>query len=299
MQIGYVGLGKMGFNMVKRLKSKGYDVTAFDVNEEARARAKRSGLKTVEFIHQLTELKGKPRVFWIMVPHTFVDDVIKGLLPNLKKGDIVIDGGNCPYKESIRRGAFFKKHGINFLDVGVSGGPEGALKGACMMVGGEKKIYKKLEPVFKALCVKNGYGYMGKAGSGHFVKMVHNGIEYGMMAAIAEGFAIMKAAKPFKLDLQEVARVYSHGSVIESRLIDWTQEGFKDYGNDLKAISGSAIGTGEGKWTTEAAKEFKVNDLVIMNAVKERDITQEKPSFVGKMIMMMRNKFGGHDIKTK
>ena len=187
---------------------------------------------------------------------------------------------------------------MTFLDAGVSGGPAGARNGACIMVGGRKEVFQKFEALFRDLSVPGGYGYMGKTGAGHFVKMVHNGIEYGMMQALAEGFAIMKASD-FGLELTRITDVYNHKSVIESRLVGWLQSAFQQYGEDLADISGSAAQSGEGMWTVEAGKELGVPTPVIQGALEFRIQSQNNPSYTGKLISAMRNQFGGHEVKEK
>ena len=229
MKIGYVGLGKMGFNMVERLIEKKYSVIVFDKDKEASKRISKKGAHSAASLQSLTKALPSPRLVWLMVPHKAVEPVLKELITLLRRGDTVIDGGNSPYKESMRRARDLGKKGIDFLDVGVSGGPGGARNGACIMAGGKRSVFKKYEKLFKDLSADQGYGFMGKSGAGHFVKMVHNGIEYGMMQAIAEGFAVMKAAD-FKLSLKQVAEVYNHRSVIESRLVGWLKDAFDEWG---------------------------------------------------------------------
>lgn len=298
MHIHYIGLGKMGLAMVERMLHAGYAVTAFDLNQKAREQAEKIGAQTVSELTELLQESTKPRTIWMMVPHTVVDIVIEDLLPKLKKGDLLVDGGNSPYRLSIKRAAMLKKKGIGFLDIGVSGGPHGARYGACMMIGGTKTNYAKIEDLVAALCVKDGYAHVGKSGSGHFVKMIHNGIEYGMMQAMAEGFSIMNGTKEFSLDLKQIAHVYSHGSVIESRLMDWMHDAFKEHGNALKAVSGTAIGTGEGKWTVKTAHELDIPDHVIHEAFLARKRSEKKPNYQAKIIMALRNQFGGHSIDS-
>ena len=221
--------------------------------------------------HSLSELAGKlskPRLIWLMSPHKVVDEILDELIPLLDAGDTVIDGGNSPYKESIRRSKGLSAKGINFLDAGVSGGPGGARNGACLMVGGEKELYKKYEQLFRDLSVKDGCGYMGKSGAGHFVKMIHNGIEYGMMQALGEGFEIMKKS-PFSLDMLSVAEIYNHGSVIESRLVGWLAEAYAKFGDGLNAdecCSGKVSHSGEGQWTVDAARELGIPAEIIEGA---------------------------------
>jgi len=296
MKLGYIGLGKMGHNMVERLVEKGHEVFAFDVSEDARKLAEEVGAKPMDSIEHLIKSLEAPRLVWIMVPHKSVDKVISKLLPNLEKGDVVIDGGNSFYKDSVRRAQDITGKGIKFLDVGVSGGPGGARKGACLMVGGEREDYKKFKPLFQDLSQDAGYSYMGRHGAGHFVKMVHNGIEYGMMQSIAEGFDLM-GQSGFDLDLKEVSRLYNHGSVVESRLVGWLQDGFEEFGEAMEEVSGSVEQSGEGRWTSETAKELGVPAKVIDDAVQFRLDSKDNPSYIGKLLSAMRNQFGGHKVK--
>ena len=298
MKLGYIGLGKMGFNMVERLLEKGYQVVAFDRNSDAVKDAKIKGARTADTLTSLVAALDSPRLIWIMVPHEAVDAVLKDLTPLLAQGDTVVDGGNSPYKESIRRSKELETRGINFLDAGVSGGPAGARSGACIMVGGRKEIFQNFEALIRDLSAPDGYGYMGKSGAGHFVKMVHNGIEYGMMQALAEGFAVMKASG-FGLELTRITDVYNHKSVIESRLVGWLQGAFQQYGEDLADISGSAAQSGEGMWTVGAGKELGVPTPVIQGALDFRIQSRNNPSYTGKLISAMRNQFGGHEVKEK
>lgn len=297
--IGYIGLGKMGSNMVTRMREFGYNVVATDPDEDARAAVEAVGAQTRESARDvLAALDGADvdgRTIWIMVPHQVVDDVLDELAEDLEAGDTIIEGGNSPYTKTIERAKRFSEKGVNFVDVGVSGGPGGARNGACMMIGGPREQFDRLEPLFKILNVDGGYGYMGESGAGHFVKMVHNGIEYGMMQAIAEGFHIMKCSD-FDLDLAEVARVYANGSVIESRLIDDTHEAYLQWGNELADVSGSAHASGEADWTIKAAEELGVPREVIADALEARYASQKEPNYQGKVIMALRNRFGGHSL---
>lgn len=300
MKLGYIGLGKMGFNMVERLLEKGYAIVVFDKNfdknKEAMKNISKLGAESSGSLKSLVSALSTPRLIWLMVPYNVVDVVLEGLTPFLQKGDTVIDGGNSPYKESMRRAKKLKEKGIGFLDVGVSGGPYGARNGACIMVGGEKEIFKKYEGLFKDLSTENGYGYMGKSGAGHFVKMVHNGIEYGMMQALAEGFTVMKVSS-FDLDLAKIAELYNHKSVIESRLIGWLKNAFEKYGEDLNEISGAAAHSGEGMWIIEEAKELGIPVPIIEGALNFRIKSQNNPSYTGKVLSALRNQFGGHEVK--
>lgn len=297
MKLGYIGLGKMGYKMVERLLESNYEVVVSTPNKDVVEKARELGAEGVLSNAQVVSSLAGPRLIWIMVPWKAVDSVMAEIIPELKEGDTVIDGGNSPYKESIRRGEELAKKGINFLDAGVSGGPSGARNGACIMVGGKKDIFNKYEQLFKDLSVPSGYGYMGEVGAGHFVKMVHNGIEYGMMQAIAEGFGIMKASN-FNLNLEEVARVYENKSVVESRLVSWLKSAYVEYGQDLQEISGKVSHSGEGLWTVEAAEEVGIPAPIIKGALEFREQSQESPSYTGQVVSALRNQFGGHEVKV-
>jgi 6-phosphogluconate dehydrogenase len=296
--LGYIGLGKMGKNMVLRLLEHGWKIAAYDPIVENVREVEEKGARGTGSLKALIEKTETSRLLWLMVPHQRVDDVLKTVTPLLNKGDTIIDGGNSNYKESIRRYRELKEKGLGFLDVGVSGGPQGVREGACVMVGGEKGLFEKHEVLFKDMAAPDAYGYMGRSGAGHFVKMVHNGIEYGMMQAIAEGFAVIKASD-FDIDLREVCRVYNHRSVIESRLTGWLQKAFEEYGDDLDEISGSVSHSGEGLWTVENAKESGVSVPVIEESLKFREESQNNPSYTGRILSALRNRFGGHEVKKK
>ncbi len=298
MEIGYVGFGKMGRGMTERLMKNGWRVTIYHRNPESVKKQVSSKIKLVDTLSDLVASQQKPRLLWLMVPHTAVDEVLDELVPQLNPGDTVIDGGNSFFEKSMERFEKLKKRKINFLDAGVSGGPGGAKGGACVMVGGEKKVFTDFEKLFQDISIKNGYAYVGKAGAGHFVKMVHNGIEYGMMQALAEGFTVMKES-PFKLNLKDIAELYNHGSVIESRLVGWLSSGFEQYGPSLRNVSGSVDHTGEGKWTVLTAKKLKIETPIIKGSYLFRVASEKKPSYTGKILSLLRNQFGGHDIKRK
>ncbi|MSU55657.1 MAG: decarboxylating 6-phosphogluconate dehydrogenase [Candidatus Taylorbacteria bacterium] len=298
MKLGYIGLGKMGKNMVLRMREKGVDVVAYNRSEAPRTEAKKVGIAVVDSIGALVGNLQKPRTVWVMVSNNGVDETLDELIKHLDRGDTVIDGGNSMYKDSVRRAVELEKKGIDFLDAGVSGGPKGARDGACIMVGGKKKVYEKYENLFEDLSASGAFAYMGKSGAGHFVKMVHNGIEYGMMQAVAEGFAVMRASD-FKLDLEKVANLYNHKSVVESRLVGWLSAGYEKYGTDLEEISGTVAHTGEGEWTVKAAKELGVAVPIIESSFKFRVMSEKNPSYAGKVLSTLRNQFGGHDAVTK
>jgi 6-phosphogluconate dehydrogenase len=298
VKLGYIGLGKMGFNMVELLLEKGHQVVAYNKSVEPIQKIAQRGALPADSLRTLVAALAPPRLVWIMVPHQAVDDVLKDLAPLLAKGDIVIDGGNSPYKESMRRAKELEGKGLDFLDAGVSGGPRGARTGACIMVGGKKEAFQKYEQLFRDLSVENGYGYMGKSGAGHFVKMVHNGIEYGMMQSLAEGFAVLRTSG-FDLNLAKIADLYNHRSVIESRLTGWLKSAFDQCGSDLKDISGSIAQSGEGMWTVEAAKELGIPVPIIKGALDFRLQSKKNPNYTGKIVSALRHQFGGHEVEEK
>ncbi len=297
-KLGYIGLGKMGKNMVLRLIEHGWEITAYDPRMESVREVEDQGAVGAGSIEELARKTAAPRLLWLMVPHRSVDDVLNTLTPLLNAGDTVIDGGNSNYKESIRRAGTLKERGIGFLDAGVSGGPQGAREGACVMVGGEKELFEKHETLFRDIAAPDAYGYMGRSGAGHFVKMVHNGIEYGMMQAIAEGFTVLRESG-FDLDLTEVCRVYNRRSVIESRLTGWLLKAFEEYGTELDEISGSVSHSGEGLWTVETAKELGVSVPIIEESLKFREESKRHPSYTGRILSALRNQFGGHEVRRK
>lgn len=298
MKLGYIGLGKMGYNMVELLLDKKYEVVVYNRSEEPVKKIAQRGAQPAASLRTLVEALTPPRLVWIMVPYSAVDDVLKDLVPLLAKGDTVIDGGNSPYKESMRRAKTLEGKDIDFLDAGVSGGPGGARAGACIMVGGKEAVFRIYEKLFRDLAVENGYAYLGRSGAGHFVKMVHNGIEYGMMQALAEGFAVMKAS-PFNLDLEKVADLYNHRSVIESRLVGWLKSAYEQSGTELNDISGSVAQSGEGMWTVDAAKELGIPAPIIQGALSFRLQSQKSPSYIGKVVSALRHQFGGHEVMEK
>ncbi|GCD83822.1 6-phosphogluconate dehydrogenase [Parageobacillus thermoglucosidasius] len=295
MKVGLIGLGKMGLNLGKNLIDHQYEVVAFDVNANAVEEIKKYGAKGASSLKELVLSLENPKVLWIMVPHTVVDSVLGEITPLLSKGDIVIDGGNSHYKESIRRYHELKEMGIHFMDVGTSGGMEGARNGACYMVGGDPEAWNIVEPLFRDTAVENGYLYTGKAGSGHFLKMVHNGIEYGMMAAIGEGFEILEKSE-FDYDFEKVARVWNHGSVIRSWLMELTERAFSKDAK-LESIKGIMHSSGEGKWTVETALDLQTAAPVIAMALLMRYRSLESDTFTGKVVAALRNEFGGHTVE--
>lgn len=295
MKLGYIGLGKMGLNMVERLLEQGYEVVANNRSAPAVAEAVSKGAIGALTIADTVEKLETPRLIWLMVPHQAVDGVLAELVPLLASGDTVIDGGNSFFEDSVRRHVELEAKQINFLDAGTSGGPNGARHGACIMIGGKKEVFDQYESLFKNLAVPNGYKYLGSGGAGHFIKMVHNGIEYGMMQAIAEGFAVIKQSA-FGVDLVSAADIYQHQSVIESRLVGWLKSGLEKYGENLTDISGKINHSGEGLWTVETAKKLNVPVPIIEASLQFRVDSQTNPSFTGQAVSVMRNQFGGHEV---
>lgn len=303
MQISIFGLGKMGNQIARRLQKKGFDVLAWNRGEEARTEVAKAGVKTFGDVEELIkQTTGKPRVFWLMLPQAIVHDFIfgeQGLMRFLKEGDIVIDGGNSFYKESIKLAALLNAHGIIFYDCGTSGGVWGYENGFALMVGGSKEHWPKVEPVFKALSAGENYGLVGENGAGHFVKMVHNGIEYGMMESIAEGYAIMQASH-FKPDLKAVTKIYQEGSVVRSWLIDLMADIYEH--EDVENTSGQIGMLGEGEWTVEAGHELGIDVRVLEDAVnvrKESVDPKNHNKYSNKIVALLRKQFGGHGVSKK
>jgi 6-phosphogluconate dehydrogenase len=288
----------MGFNIVLNLHSKKFPVVAFNRSTESARKIKRHGVKVAFSIEELIKKLPKQKVIWIMVTAGKpVDLVIKELLPYLKKDDIIIDGGNSFYKDSIRRYKFLKNKKIHFVDIGTSGGLAGARHGACLTIGGDFRIFKKIEWLCKAVATKNGYAYVGKAGAGHFVKMVHNGIEYAWLQAVGEGFELLLKG-PYKFDFEKIARVWKNGSIIQSKIMEWAEDAFRKDAK-LSKIRG-IIGGGEtGQWAAQTAKEFKSQFDTLNLALKLRRQTRKHPRFAGKVIAALRNEFGGHEVVRK
>ncbi len=299
MKLGFIGLGRMGFNIALNLKDHKIDVVAYNRSPEPVKEIKKKGVKVAFSIKELMKKLPKQKIIWIMVTAgKSVDAVVKELLPYLNKGDIVIDGGNSFYEDSIRRQNYLKKKGIHFVDIGTSGGLSGARHGACLTIGGDKNIFKKIEPICKAVSAKNGYAYVGQAGAGHFVKMVHNGIEYALLQAYGEGFELLYKGPYKNLDLRKISTTWKNGSIIRSYLTELAEKAFaKD--SKLSMVRG-IIGGGEtGEWTIKTAKEFGVDAGTIKLALEARKKSQKKPRFAGKVVAALRNEFGGHKIIKK
>ena len=296
MQIGLVGLGKMGYNLALNFKSKGHHVIAFDVNKGAMEKIANDGITTTSSIGDLTQSLQGRRVIWVMVPAgNVVDVVLSNLKYHLAPNDLVIDGGNTHIKDTITRARDLEKLGIHYLDCGTSGGVSGARNGVCTMIGGKKDVFDYCEPLFKSISVSDGYLYCGKTGSGHFTKMIHNGIEYGMMQAIAEGMEVLHRQDP-DMDLAAVSKVWNHGSVVRSWLMELTQRALEKDKN-LQSIRGIMHSSGEGKWTVETALEMGVPTPVITMSLLMRYRSQVEDTFAGKIVAALRNEFGGHAVE--
>ena len=301
MELGLIGLGKMGGNMAERLRLGGHKVVGFDFNPDATAKLTAAGSVGVNSLEDLVKNMQSPRAIWIMVPAGDpVDQTISKLKPLMQKGDIFIDGGNSNYKDSIRRHDELKNEGFEFVDVGTSGGVWGLKEGYSMMVGGDEDVVEKLRPILETLAPApdKGWGRTGPAGAGHFVKMVHNGIEYGMMQAFAEGFAIFTAKKEMNLDNAQIAEIWQHGSVVRSWLLDLTADALKK-NPDLHGIAPYVTDSGEGRWTVFEAIDLNVSAPVITESLIRRIRSREENNLTDRMLSVMRNAFGGHSVKTE
>ncbi|NTU68733.1 MAG: decarboxylating 6-phosphogluconate dehydrogenase [Chlorobiaceae bacterium] len=293
MEIGFIGLGKMGFAMVEHLLECGHRVVVYDLSADAVGTLAGRGAVPAGSLHHLVDELRSPRVVWMMVPAgRAVDTVLDGLAPSLRSGDIVIDGGNSHYTDTVSRAAKLAGDGVHLLDAGTSGGLEGARNGACIMVGGPREAYDAVEPLLRDLCVGEGYGYMGASGSGHFVKMVHNGIEYGMMQAIGEGFDLLESSG-YGIDHETVARVWSNGSVIRGWLMELAGKAFAKDAR-LSYLGGAIADSGEGRWTVQAALERGVSIPVIAGSVFRRFSSRSKDNFSDRVVAALRHEFGGH-----
>lgn len=298
MEIAVVGLGKMGLNIACNLKSHNYDVMGFDLSDQAKKNAENAGIKTFDNLEKMVTSFTEKRVIWSMLPAgEITESVLDQLLKLLSPNDIVIEGGNSNYKDSVRRAKAFKEKEISYFDCGTSGGISGARAGACTMIGGDPEVFKYIEPIFKDISVEKGYLYTGKSGSGHFLKMIHNGIEYGMMQAIGEGFQIVQESE-FDYDLADVASVWNNGSVIRGWLMELAESQFKASPN-LEDYRGVVAASGEAKWTIETALDMGIAVPTIALSLFMRNLSQEDDSFSAKVVSALRNGFGGHAIVSK
>jgi 6-phosphogluconate dehydrogenase len=300
MQIGMVGLGKMGMNMARRLLKGRQRVVAYNRSPEKVDEIVKDGATGAYSLEDLVQKLKPPRVVWMMLPAGKpVDDAIDALKPLLQKGDTVIEGGNSYYKDDIRHAEELKPMGINYMDAGVSGGIWGLKVGYCLMIGGEKKVYGKLTPIFKALAPKDGCLYCGTAGAGHFVKMVHNGIEYGMMSAYGEGFEILNASQYADgFDYSNIAHLWNQGSVIRSWLLELAEDAFKK-DSSLAGLEAYVEDSGEGRWTVQQAVDTAVPAPVITSSLFQRFRSRDDNSFSDRLLAALRNEFGGHGFKPR
>lgn len=298
MKIAMIGLGKMGGNMTTRLIRDGHEVVVFDLNTDAVKEAVTNGAIAAKDMLDLTGKLPERKVVWMMVPAgEIVDRVIQSLLPYLSTGDIIVDGGNSNWHDTRKRAENLNEKGIKYIDCGTSGGVWGLANGYCLMYGGEKEACQHIEPALKTLAPENGYLHCGPSGSGHFVKMVHNGIEYGMMQAYAEGFEIMEKS-PYDLDLRAISNVWQYGSVVRSWLLELAERAFAD-DPKLESIKDFVPDSGEGRWTVQAAIDFDVPAPVITHSLFARFRSRQEESFGNKVLAALRNQFGGHAVKRK
>jgi 6-phosphogluconate dehydrogenase len=297
MRLAMIGLGRMGGNMSERLMKGGHEVVVFDRGAEAIRKYVSLGATGASDLREVTSKLKSPRVVWIMVPAgKAVDDTIASLVPGLAKGDVIIDGGNSNYRETMGRARMLETEGIEFVDSGTSGGIWGLANGYCLMIGASPKAFKLCEPIFKTLAPKDGYAHVGPPGAGHYVKMVHNGIEYGALQAYAEGYEILHAAKNFKLDLHQIAALWNHGSVVRSWLNELAEEALgKDA--ELTQLKGYVEDSGEGRWTVQEAIDLDVPAPVITLSLLTRLRSRQPDSFSAKVIAALRNEVGGHAVK--
>lgn len=296
MQLGFIGLGKMGGNMVQRLLQGGHQVFAYDRNLEVVKELAAKGATPANSVAEMVSKLSAPRVVWVMVPSgNPTQQTIDEVAAHLQKGDILIDGGNSMFKDSVRRGKELAARGLHFVDCGTSGGVWGLKIGYCMMIGGEPDILKKVEPIFKTLAPENGYAFVGTTGAGHFVKMVHNGIEYGMMQAYGEGFDILHSSQ-FNLNLPQIATLWNHGSVVRSWLLELAADALEKDPN-LDRIKGYVEDSGEGRWTILEAIEHNIAAPIITLSLFERFHSRQPESFSAKVLAALRNEFGGHAVK--
>lgn len=300
MKIGFIGLGKMGLSMAMRLLQHGHEVHGYARRETSITAAKEQGVIGARSLQELVQQLESPKIIWLMVPAgETVDLLVQELTSLLTPGDIVIDGGNSFYKDSIRYAKELNAKRIGFLDVGVSGGVWGLKQGYCLMAGGDETVFRKVEPLLQDLAAKDGYAHVGKNGAGHFAKMIHNGIEYALLQAYAEGFDLLHNKDEFAFDLGKIAKLWNHGSVIRSWILELTEHVLQQTA-DFRTIAGVIADSGEGRWTAKEAVDLGVATPVITAALLERLSSQHKDDgFSAKIIAMLRKEFGGHDVQKQ
>jgi 6-phosphogluconate dehydrogenase len=299
VELGMIGLGRMGGNMVQRLLRGGHQVVTYDRSSEAVAASQSQGATGATSLEDLVGRLAQPRAVWVMVPAGQpTEDTIESLVPLLAQGDTILDGGNANYKDSMRRGEKLAAQGINFMDVGTSGGIWGLTEGYSLMIGGGRETFQRLEPVFQTLAPgkDRGYSHVGPVGAGHFVKMVHNGVEYGLMQAYAEGFEIMEAKKEFDLDLRQIAETWRYGSVVRSWLLDLAVDALVE-DPKLESLQAYVDDSGEGRWTVQESVDLAVPAPVITISLQQRFRSRQEQPFGARMLAALRNQFGGHSVR--
>ena len=297
MRLAMVGLGRMGGNMTRRLLRDGHEVVAWDRSADAVSELAGAGAEGAKDLADLAGRLEAPRLIWLMVPSGApVDQTIEQLLPGLARGDIVVDGGNSNFHDTMRRGAALQARGIELVDAGTSGGIWGLELGYCLMVGGSQAAVGRAEPVFRSLAQEDGFAHVGPTGAGHYVKMVHNGIEYGLLQAYAEGYEILHQSKDFELDLHQIAALWNHGSVVRSWLNELAERAFAE-GADLAGIRGYVEDSGEGRWTVQEVIDLSVPAPVITLSLLMRFGSRQDESYSAKVIAALRHQFGGHAVK--
>ncbi|MBI3752241.1 MAG: decarboxylating 6-phosphogluconate dehydrogenase [Chloroflexi bacterium] len=299
MRIGFIGLGRMGSNMVRRLLRDGHEIVAYNRTPEKTKEIAGEGAEAAFSIAELVDKLAKPRTVWIMVPAGDATEAqIQELLHHLEPGDTIVDGGNTNFHDDVRRHGMLADHGLGYVDAGVSGGIWGLANGFCLMVGGDEPAVKPLEPIFLSLAPKDGYLHTGGPGSGHYVKMIHNGIEYGMMQAYAEGFEILHASD-YQVDLAAISDLWNHGSVVRSWLLELAADAFRKNGQDLPHLKGWVADSGEGRWTIQEAIDHDVPAPVITLSLLTRFRSRQGDSYGAKVLAALRNEFGGHEVKAE
>jgi len=299
MELAMIGLGKMGLNMSTRLVRGGHRVIGYARTAASVEEAVKLGAEGAHTLEEVVSQLKTPRIIWLMIPAGKVtDDAIEKLSTLLESGDTIIDGGNSNYKESVRHAAFLEPKGIEFVDCGTSGGVWGITEGYSLMIGGKREVVEKMRPIFETLApaADKGWGYVGPHGAGHYVKMIHNGIEYGMMQALAEGFSIMKAKKEFGLDLSQISHIWQHGSVVRSWLLDLAARAL-DQDKDLADIKPWVADSGEGRWTVFESIDLDVPAPVITLSLQTRFASRDEENFTARMLAALRNQFGGHAVQ--
>jgi 6-phosphogluconate dehydrogenase len=301
MRLGIIGLGRMGGNIARRLLRGGHQVVAYNRSPDKTKEIAQEGAEAAFSLDELVSMLDTPRIVWSMLPAgDATEDILHALTERLSRGDFIIEGGNSNYKDTQRRGKRLTELGFHFVDVGTSGGIWGLSEGYSLMVGGEAEVVEQLHPIFETLApaADRGWGHVGPTGAGHFVKMVHNGVEYGMMQALAEGFDVLHSKKEFDLDLHQVAEIWRYGSVIRSWLLDLSAQALEE-NQDLSGIRGWVADSGEGRWTVAEAIDLDVPAPVITLSLLMRLASRQDESYAAKLLAAMRNKFGGHAIKTE